>query len=128
MMQTKKTILIVDDYPSVVFLLQSIISYQYPGYDVVGVNSLAEGFQLVRTRSVQLAIVDGIFAEEKLDGGDFVRKIRENPTNFQLPIIFYTADKKGRFKALAQRLPYCSYLEKPASVEAILEAIKQALG
>lgn len=79
-------ILIVDGDPSSHTEIAEILTKR--GCDLLEVDGGEEALRLAHEERPQIAIVDML--TPKLDGGDFVRQVRRDPTIARMPVIFYT--------------------------------------
>ncbi len=78
------TILIVDDEPKMVKLLQLYLEHH--GYRTVGVNSGEEAILFLEENRVQLVVMDVMMP--KMDGRQVAKRIRDF---YQIPILMVTA-------------------------------------
>jgi CheY-like chemotaxis protein len=121
-METRKTILVVEDEPVVAMDLQQ--SLERLGYDVPGTAASAEeALRLAEQKRLDLALID-IRIEGSLDGIATAEILR---SRFGVPVIYLTAhaDKKavGRAK---QTAPH-AYLLKPVRTNELRIAVELAL-
>src|SRR5476651_1291548 len=119
------TILIVDDRPDNRDLLVTILGYRKHSLFQAGDGS--EALQIARAERPDLIISDILMPT--MDGFEFVRQLRADPSISQSKVIFYTADYlKREAQGLAQSCGVTQVLTKPAEPEAIYEAVDTALG
>jgi adenylate cyclase len=81
------TVLVVDDLPQNVRLLDAVLSPR--GYQVVGVNSGAEALTIMREEPPDIVLLDILMPE--MDGYEVCRRIREDPATAFLPVVMITA-------------------------------------
>lgn len=119
-----KKILIVDDDPSVLNLLDNIL--QQAGYAVIGSTGGEDALHILIQTEVDLVITD--LSMPKLSGHELAKKIREIETD--LPIIYLSAasDAKAAFTRDQKDLGIFGLLEKPFQNEAVLKVVAGALG
>lgn len=83
------TILLVDDVPSNVILLEKVLSRE--GYSLLSAYSGAEALNLVRANALSCILLDVQMPE--MDGYEVARQIQCDPAIANIPIIFVTANK-----------------------------------
>lgn len=118
-------ILIVDDKPENLYLLQSLL--EGSGYRAIRARNGAEAFGLVKTEIPDLIISDVLMPI--MDGFTFCRECKKDDKLKKIPFIFYTAtytDPKDEEFALS--LGADRFLIKPMEPDLFLETIKQILG
>ena len=86
-MSDDPTVLVIDDLPQNVRLLDAVLSPR--GYKVVGVNSGAEALAIMREEPPDIVLLDILMPE--MDGYEVCRRIREDPTTAFLPVVMITA-------------------------------------
>ena len=80
-------ILIVDDDPAITTLLR--MSFELEGHVVMTASSGAEALELARRIHPAAMVVDVMMPE--MDGLELVRRLRENETTAQIPIVCCSA-------------------------------------
>ncbi|MFQ5934303.1 MAG: response regulator transcription factor [Dehalococcoidia bacterium] len=118
--EQKATILVVDDEPSIIDLLGTVL--EEAGYKVVCASNGKEGLRSFFQLKPDLAILDIIMPG--MDGVELCRRIREVS---QVPIIFLTAkiDVIDRVMGLKEGADY--YLTKPMSIVELLAVVESLL-
>ena len=112
-------VLVVDDDP----IMREVtrIHLEGAGYTVELAAGGVEGVEKVEALRPDLVILD--FAMPGVSGCDALRQIRAQPGSVAIPVIMLTAwssvDDRKVVEALGGR-----WLEKPVSVEALLEAVR----
>jgi adenylate cyclase len=81
------TILVVDDLPQNVRLLEAVLAPR--GYTVLGCGSGREALERVRAEAVDLVLLDIVMPE--MDGYAVCRALREAPDTSYLPVVMITA-------------------------------------
>lgn len=116
------TILIADDEPEIVELLQL---YLEKDYKIVEAGSGTQALELIRTQEIHLAILDIMMPG--MDGLHLIKKIRET---HRLPVLFLSARSEHHDKILGLGLGADDYIAKPfnpleivARVEALLRRV-----
>ncbi len=118
-------ILIVDDRPSNRQLLISILGYF--GCELFEAGDGAEALSIVKEKQPSLVITDVLMP--KMDGFEFLRRLRADPAIAHTPVVFYTAEYLSRDDhALARAGGVTHHLSKPAEPEEILRVVNEILG
>jgi two-component system cell cycle response regulator len=104
------TILVVDDAPSNVRILEKMLSKE--GYDLVSADSGPGALQIVRTRDVSCVLMD--VQMPGMDGYEVARLIQKDPRICNMPIIFVTSNKADEANVLdSYEAGGVDYLVKP---------------
>lgn len=118
-------ILVVDDDMSARELLKTVL--RYDGHEVHEANDGAEALLLVHQIMPALIIVDLLMP--KMDGMEFVRRLRRHSATATVPVIFYTASYlESQTQHLAQLCGVTHIISKPAEPEQIFSVVNAALG
>lgn len=83
------TILLVDDVPSNVILLEKVLSRE--GYQLLSAFSGTEALDLARANALSCILLDVQMPD--MDGYEVARRIQQDPAIASVPIIFVTANK-----------------------------------
>src|SRR4051812_14553022 len=86
-MPTRPKILIVDDYPANLLVLEAVLGAK--DYELVRATSGTQALQLVNEQDFAAALLDVQMPE--MDGYETARRIKALPRGKDLPIIFVTA-------------------------------------
>src|SRR5690606_3241327 len=119
-----KKILIVDDDPSVLNLLDEILSGA--GYAVIGSTGGEDALHILIQAEIDLVISD--LAMPRLSGRELAVKIRNIEPDLPILYLSGSADAKDAFTQDQQTLGIVGYLEKPFVKEAVLASVLKALG
>ena len=121
---TKPIILCVDDEPANLKLLENILVPR--GYEVVSAASGEDALQKVKTRTIDLVLLDLMMPG--MDGLQVSRKIKENKKYRNIPIIMLTAYSgvESYIKSLSGEV--FAYLHKPFETEELIKIVRTALG
>jgi CheY-like chemotaxis protein len=77
-------ILVVDDQPINIDLLVTLLGYQ--GHQLIGADSGAEALERIAAERPDLVIADILMPA--MDGYEFVRRLRTDPTLAHIPIMW----------------------------------------
>jgi CheY-like chemotaxis protein len=124
MTTTKPVILCVDDEPANLKLLENILVPR--GYEVVSSESGKDALLKIKTRTIDLVLLDLMMPE--MDGLQVSRKIKENKTYKNIPIIMLTAytGAESYIKSLSNEV--FAYIQKPFETDELVRMVRAALG
>lgn len=122
-MNTKKTILIVDDSEFV----RSYHSYilEEANFQVVTAVDGSDGLEKLYTNSCDLVLSD--INMSNMDGYEFIRRVRADKKFSALPIIIVSTESEARDKMKGFEAGANLYLVKPSSPEMMVENIRMVL-
>ena len=122
-MNTKKTILIVDDSEFV----RSYHSYilEEANFQVVTAVDGSDGLEKLYTNSCDLVLSD--INMSNMDGYEFIRRIRADKRYSALPIIIVSTESEARDKMKGFEAGANLYIVKPSSPEMMVENIRMVL-
>lgn len=106
----RATILLVDDVPSNLSLLSSILRDEYR---VQLATSGAKALELVATNSPDLILLDVMMPE--MDGYEVCKRLKANPDTCDIPVLFVTARNQTEDEELGLTLGAMDYIHKPIS-------------
>ena len=106
----RATILLVDDVPSNLSLLSSILRDEYR---VQLATSGAKALELVATNSPDLILLDVMMPE--MDGYEVCKRLKANPDTSDIPVLFVTARNQTEDEELGLTLGAMDYIHKPIS-------------
>ncbi|HRY29256.1 MAG TPA: response regulator [Elusimicrobiota bacterium] len=121
----KKTVLIVDDEPDVVFVLKTALEKN--GYAAETAANGVEALEKVPSLRPDAIVLDLMMP--KLDGISVNARLKENPETREIPVFVVTG--KGHLRELLevrQDFRVAAYLEKPFRVAQLLEKLREVLG
>lgn len=118
-----KKILIVDDNPSVLKLLN--ISLSKAGYDIVEAENGEVAFQVANKEVPDLIISDIMMPQ--MDGIELCWMIRENSEVPLVPFIFLTSFDDSEMEIRGFRAGADEYLNKPIDRKELLERVEELL-
>jgi DNA-binding NtrC family response regulator len=117
----RETILVVDDVPDTVEVLQRNLSSQ--GYTVLTAIGVAEALSILEGAPVDLVVTD--FKMPKASGLDLVRHVRENLKDTEVIMITGYPSIEGAVTAV--KIGAEDYLAKPFTAEELYAAVRRAL-
>ena len=122
-MNTKKTILIVDDSEFV----RSYHSYilEEADFQVITAVDGSDGLEKLYTNSCDLVLSD--INMSNMDGYEFIRRIRADEKYSALPIIIVSTDSEAKDKMKGFEAGANLYIVKPSSPEMMVENIRMVL-
>jgi len=115
------TILVVDDEPNYLIVLEEILKEE--GYEVFTASSAREALRIAEHSDLDLIISDIRMPE--MDGIELLKRVRQR--NSDLPVILITAFAEVDKAVTAMQLGAFTYLAKPFSNEALLANVEKAV-
>jgi signal transduction histidine kinase/DNA-binding response OmpR family regulator len=115
---TKKHILVIDDDPDAVYLLQE--NLEQKEYEISGCGNGLDGIQMARKQRPQIILLDILLPGA--DGWQVLHELKNDPTTANIPVILHTIVDK---KALGFQLGAADYLLKPLDPIAVREALER---
>ena len=119
----KQRILIVDDDPVIVRLLQ--INFRLEGYDVDTASHGEEALERVRSQRPDVVILDVMMPG--LDGWEVCRQLKANPAVRHIPVIFLSARAQDEDRQRGYALGVDEYVTKPFDPGHLVEIVRAAL-
>ncbi|MGE3539640.1 MAG: diguanylate cyclase [Candidatus Tectimicrobiota bacterium] len=118
------TILVIDDQPGNRDVLVTLLGYH--DHRLLEASDGLEGLAITRAERPDLIITD--IRMPRMDGFEFVRHLREEPTLAAIPVIFYSATYRlHEVKLLAHACGVVHLIPKPSEPQAILDIVNAAL-
>jgi signal transduction histidine kinase/CheY-like chemotaxis protein/putative methionine-R-sulfoxide reductase with GAF domain len=116
-----KRILVIDDDPDAVYLLQE--SLDQNEFNVIGARTGHDGLRMAREQRPEAILLDILMPET--DGWQVLNDLKENPATTNIPVILLTIVDK---KALGFRLGAAAYLLKPLNPTNVLDTLRRVIG
>ncbi|MEG3848046.1 response regulator [Microcoleus sp. herbarium19] len=121
---SSNSILIVDDTPNNIRLLFDVLDRA--GFDISVVKSGEKALEKLNSIQPDLILLDVMMPG--IDGFETCRRIKANPENADIPIIFMTALSETQNKVVGLQLGAVDYITKPIQVEEVLARVNTHLG
>jgi len=124
MANTRGPLLVVEDIPNVLELLEVTLRFQ--GYEVIPAHNGQEALEILEKENPALIITDILMP--KMDGFALVQKLRSNPKTLTIPVIFLSATYvTPEDRNFAMSLGASRFIEKPIDTEEFLLTIAELL-
>jgi DNA-binding response OmpR family regulator len=121
--QRKPRILIVDDDPVIVRLLQ--INFRLEGYEVDAASRGEEALRMVQEHRPDVVVLDVMMPG--LDGWEVCRQLKANPEVRHVPVIFLSARAQDEDRQRGYSLGVDEYVTKPFDPAHLVEIVDRAL-
>jgi len=122
--QDKPKVLIVDDEENIIEFIK--LGLRYEGYQVESAPDGEQGVTLAQRINPDLVILD-IMMPPGIDGLEVCRRLRNNPTTSDIPILMLTAKDEVRDRIAGLRMGADDYLTKPFNFDELLERMRAIL-
>ena len=119
----KKTVLVVDDQPHIVRLIQ--VNLEKEGFQVATAADGLEGMTKVRQVKPDLVILDVIMPHK--DGFEVLREIKTDPELAEIPVIMLTVKTQNADIVQGLRTGAELYLPKPFHPKELVSLVKRVL-
>jgi serine/threonine protein kinase len=116
-------ILIVDDYPVNLRLLQELLLAE--NYEVRAATSGAWALSSAQANPPDLVMLDITMPE--MDGYEVCRRLKADPATGDIPVIFISAHDDALDKVRAFKIGACDYVTKPFQAEEVVARIENQL-
>jgi CheY-like chemotaxis protein/anti-sigma regulatory factor (Ser/Thr protein kinase) len=118
---TKKLILVIDDDPDAVYLLQENLNQQE--FDIIGAHNGQDGLRAAREQHPHAILLDIIMPGT--DGWQVLHDLKADPATSNIPVVLLTIVDN---KALGFQLGAAAYLLKPLDAVEVRDALNHVTG
>ena len=119
----KKVVLVVDDQPHIVRLIQ--VNLEKVGFQVATASDGVEGIEKVREVHPDLVILDVIMPHK--DGFEVLREMKEDPALGEIPVVMLTVKTHNADIVKGLREGAELYLPKPFHPKELVSLVKRVL-
>jgi diguanylate cyclase (GGDEF)-like protein len=119
----RSTLLIIDDDPSLLELLSTVL--EGPGREILVAKTAAEAQAHLEMNRISLILLDLVLPDT--DGRNFLLKLKENPATAPLPVLVLSAKIGAQPKTECFALGADAYFEKPIEIEILAAAVSSWL-
>lgn len=123
MPQTKKKVLICDDDPAILRVLQ--VNLEIEGYDVYIAHHGEEAVELAMAHHPDLVILDIMMP--RLDGYEACEAIKSNSATADIPVVFLSARAQQSDIERGRSFGVAEYLTKPFDPMELLQVVERLL-
>ena len=123
MITNQPIILIVDDAPINVFILESLLTRA--GYIILTANNGRQARKIVQETRPDMILLDVLMPEE--DGFTACKKLKADPATSDIPIIFITSVTDSASKVEGLSIGALDYIDKPFQSHEVLVRVKNYL-
>lgn len=116
-------IMIVDDSPTEVHVLQTMLSKN--GHEVIVATSGEEGVEMAKTEMPDLVLMDVVMPG--MNGFQATRQLSKNTETAAIPVIMVTTKDQETDKVWAMRQGAKDYIVKPVQEKALIERVNMVL-
>lgn len=123
MTERRKTILVVDDDPNIIDILETTLIGS--GYNVVSAMNGTDALNIAESRVVDLIVLD--IAMPGMDGMEVCKRLKDMDTARDVPIVFLTAQHELSSKIAAFLCGGRRYITKPFELKHLLDTFSAVL-
>ncbi len=116
-------ILIVDDEPEIVDMLQTILDMR--GYETVGAYNGTDGLLMTRVDSPDLIILDMMLPD--IEGVEVCRIVRSDPSTADVPVVFLSARTAQSEVERGLAAGANAYMTKPVNLPRLFDELKKLI-
>ncbi|MBN9428338.1 MAG: response regulator [Burkholderiales bacterium] len=116
-----KTIMLVDDSPTVLLSIGGILARE--GYGVEKAGNAADALTKFKG-SVKADLLITDLNMPGMNGIEFIKEVRKLPSYRFMPILFLTTESQQSMRAEAKAAGASGWLVKPATAESLLGTVK----
>jgi CheY-like chemotaxis protein/two-component sensor histidine kinase len=120
----RRLVVYVEDNPANVVFMRDVMS-DFDGLELVAAPTAEMGIELARGRRPDVVILD--INLPGMSGFDALRRLHEDPSTREIPVIALTAAASDRDRQRGLQAGFHRYLTKPVQVGELLEALESWL-
>lgn len=117
------TVCLVEDEPDNMTLISE--SLEFFGVKVITARDGVEGLALLETATPTLILMD--LSMPHMDGWEMLRRLREHPTQQDIPVIALTAHAMSTDREKVKQAGFDGYMTKPVNIPTLLNDIEEAI-
>ncbi len=117
-------ILVVDDEPTIVRLMEFILARQ--GHEMIVAVNGEEALEKIKTHQPDLVLLDIMMP--RIDGYEVAQKLRADPQTAALPIIMLSAKAQDEDIRRGVEVGVDEYITKPFTPDHLVHVVSQYLG
>lgn len=121
----QKRILIVDDQNTNLRIYEQYVKMMGPGFSAKCFQNALEALEWLRSNDADLIVAD--YRMPEINGADFIRQMREQSKNLQIPAIMITAQQDRNVRISALDAGATDFLQSPVSNVEFKERIQLLL-
>ena len=122
--QSPVTVLVIEDEESIVELIK--LGLHYENFEVESAEEGAEGISAAQRLSPAVIILD-VGLPGDMDGLEALRRLRQNPTTRDIPVLMLTAKGESHDKVVGLNTGADDYLAKPFNFDELVARIRALL-
>lgn len=119
----KKSILLVDDFESALFITE--FTLKQAGYKIEKASSGGQALEMAQKHKFDLVISD--FNMPKMNGVEFVQKLKQVPNYFGVPVFILSTETNATVKAKAREIGVTAWVKKPFQIADLTQLVNRAL-
>ncbi|HHP7232753.1 MAG TPA: response regulator [Xenococcaceae cyanobacterium] len=120
-----KRVLIVDDEPEILFVLQRVFE-DFAGWRTLTASSSVEGLLKIKTEPLDAIVLDVSMPE--MDGFQFVERLQSNPETAAIPVVLLTAKVTPRDRQQFAQMKLAGFIAKPFDPMTVSTQVASVLG
>jgi len=118
--EAQPTVLVIDDQPASVRIVGAVLAQA--GFRVLPAHGGSEGLELARTDTPDIVLLD--MRMPGMDGFEVLKRLLEDPSVKDVPVIFLTADNDREHLVRAFAAGAIDYVTKPFVAEELLARVQ----
>jgi len=124
-MESRKSVLIVEDEPAIRFALK----YEFSGdsYQFLTAEDIAQAFSIIDTKRPDLIILDVMLPGGRDEGFKMCKRLKADEATKDIPIVILTA-RPAQDELVAKNVGADRYFTKPPNMIELRGAIQELLG